>query len=190
MEILRLYYPAKPYIITQAWGIANPIYRQNGIEMDRHNGEDFRIGDDKLVHCPLPAKVLEVGYNDTAGNFVRLRSTEQWIVGGVICYVWFMVMHLEKALCASFDTLAVGDVIGIPDNTGFSTGPHTHISYRRLNEYGVTLDTDPATNNTFDPHPYWVGVAAQDYGTIIHLFTALASTLSAIVGQLTKKQSA
>jgi hypothetical protein len=124
----------------------------------------------KQVHSPLPAKVLEVGYNKDAGNYVRLKSTEKWIVGSKECFVWFMVMHLEHALVKAGNVLGVGDPIGASDGTGFSTGPHVHISYRRVDEYNTQLDTDPATDFTFDPHPDWTGIRAQDFGTIIGLY--------------------
>lgn len=170
MSKLALYYPAKPYIVTQAWGILNGSYEAAGLTFTKHNGEDFRIGSDKLTHCPLKAIVQEVGYNDLAGNYVRLVSTDQWEIGGQLCYVGMMFMHHEKILCAEKTILNVGDVMGIPDNTGFSTGPHTHGSYLRLvnqNYNGARYDTDTTTDRTFDPHPYWTGFAAQDYTKVV-----------------------
>jgi hypothetical protein len=185
METLRLYYPAKPYKVTQRWGIYNPAYLQFGFDM--HNGEDCEIGTDKIVHCPVPAKALETGYNDGAGYYVRLRSTQKYIVGDKACYVWFMVMHLEKHLCKAGDSLGVGDPIGIADHTGFSTGPHIHITYRRVDEYNTQLDLDPRTNNSFDPHPYWTGIHAQDFNTIVGLYQQVAFAAASLVAQLMKR---
>lgn len=165
MPNLQLYYPAKPYHITQAWGISNPSYLQFGFS--KHNGEDFMIGKDNRTHCPLKAIVEEVGFNDSAGNYIRLVSQERFDVLGANCYIGMMFMHHEQILAKKGDILDVGDIMGIPDNTGFSTGPHTHGSYYRLSQPSNVpqnrLDTDIATNNTFDPHPYWTGFCAQDY---------------------------
>lgn len=169
MSKLALFYPAKPYNVTQGWGIANSSYKEAGFKFTRHNGEDFRIGKDNLTHCPLKAEVMEVGYNDGAGNFVRLITQDLLEVGGVSCYVGMMFMHHEKILCKQGNVLNVGDVMGIPDNTGFSTGPHTHGSYLRLKTRswdGERYDTDETTDRTFDPHPYWTGFAAQDYAIV------------------------
>lgn len=181
MEVLRLYYPAKPYNVTQAWGISNPSYEQFGFS--KHNGEDFRIGDDKLVHCPIPAEVTETGYDNAKGNYVRLISTEQWIVGGIPCWVGLVFMHGEKVLVKQGDILKVGDAMMIPDNTGFSTGPHTHMSVYRLGGMykNERLDTDTATNNTFDPHPYWQSIAAQDVGTFIGLCQQIIPLLTKLI---------
>jgi murein DD-endopeptidase MepM/ murein hydrolase activator NlpD len=191
MEALRLYYPAKPYAVTQGWGVANPSYRNAGMNFDRHNGEDFRIGDDKLVHCPVPAICIDTGYDQWKGNFARFITTEEWTVDGLACHVGFVAMHGEKVLCEKGQTLKVGDQIMIPDNTGFSTGPHTHISYYRLGGIYMNqrLDTDVATDFTFDPHPYWTGYHAQDYGTLVHTLQALVAALTAIVRELTQRRS-
>lgn len=178
-----LYYPTKPWILTQGWGILNPSYNQFGFT--RHNGQDSLPGADKLNHCPVRAKVEETGYNDAAGNYVRLVSTDMHMVGGVKCYVGMMFMHHEKILCVRGQILEIGEVMGIPDNTGFSTGAHTHGSYYRLsqpqNAPQYRLDQDTATNNTFDPYPYQTGVCAQDVGTYIGLLSKLVQLLQQAV---------
>lgn len=170
MERLRLYYPTKPYSITQAWGISNPSYVQFGFS--KHNGEDFRIGADCLVYAPIACEVTETGFEERGkGNFVRLITTEQHTVGDIPCFVGLVFMHGEKILVKAGDKLNVGDKIMIPDNTGFSTGPHTHMSCYRLGVNKISrLDTDPATNYTFDPHTYWTGHYAVDYPTILGLY--------------------
>ena len=171
---LELWYPAKPYTVTQGWGISNPSYLQFGFS--RHNGEDFLIGKNNRTHCPVKAEVVETGFNEGAGNYVRLVSLNKYDVGGENCYVGMMFMHHEKILCEKGQVLGVGDIMGIPDNTGFSTGPHTHGSYFRLksqNYYGERYDTDATVNYTFNPQPYWTGFAAQDY--------KIVSTIQALI---------
>lgn len=190
METLKLYYPAKPFWITQAWGISNPSYEQFGFS--KHNGVDFRIGDDRLVHCPVPATVTETGYDSAKGNYVRLITNDEWLVNGVECKVGLVFMHGEKILVKDGDVLGIGDPLMIPDNTGFSTGPHTHMSVYRLGGlyWNERLDTDPVTNNTFDPHPFWTGYSAQDYTTLIHTLRLAVAALIKLVGQLVKRRSA
>lgn len=180
---LEFYYPAKPYNITQAWGISNPSYEQFGFS--RHNGEDFQIGKDNRTHCPLKAKVEDVGCNAGAGNYIRLVSTSTYDVLGETCYIGMMFMHHEQVLAKKGDTLEVGDIMGIPDNTGFSTGPHTHGSYYRLskpwNSPENRLDTDTTVNNTFDPRLFWTGFAAQDY-KIVSTIQALIRLYKQLLG--------
>lgn len=179
----RLYYPAKPYVITQGWGILNPSYNQFGFS--KHNGQDFLIGKDNLTHCPLKSEVVEAGYDQYKGYFVRLISVDEFIFNGQRCKIGMVFMHHEKILCKTGDILDVGGVMGIPDNTGFSTGPHTHGSYYHLGlnagQWNLRLDTDTATNNTFDPQPFWSGYHAQDYGVLIKLQQGLVGLLQQLL---------
>lgn len=164
MKKLELYYPAKPFIQSQGWGIKNPSYLQFGF--DAHNGTDFILGEDSLVYAPVEFEVEDVGYNDGAGNYVRGITTKKYEVDGVECYVGMMFMHFERTFVKKGQNLVVGDQLGIADNTGFSTGPHTHLSlYRLKKRVNITsnrLDKDWHTNYTFDPQPYWTGKYAKD----------------------------
>jgi hypothetical protein len=54
----------------------------------------------------------------------------------------------------------------------------------------VRLDTDNATNNTFDPHAYWTGFHAQDYGKAVALYQQLVSVLGNVVRELGQGRSA
>ncbi len=183
---LELHLWCKPLVITQGWGIKNPSYEQFGFT--RHNGLDCKEGVDRHVYCPVKAQVLEVGNNPGAGNYVRLKTTEKYEVEGSECYVWFMVMHLEKATCKTGDILDIGGEIGITDSTGFSTGPHVHISFRRVTQYNTQLDTDPSTDFTFNPQPYMTTVYAVDYYKWYGLNKQLITLLQALVVALQNKK--
>lgn len=184
---LELHRWVKPFNITQAWGIRNPSYEQFGFT--RHNGVDTLEGADRRIHCPQKAEVLFVGHNDGAGNYVQLRTTDMWEADGTECYVWMMFMHLEKATCKVGDILDIGGEIGVSDHTGFSTGPHIHCTFRRLTKYGTQLDTDPATNFTFDPMPYTTTVSAIDYYKWLGLNKQLILLLQRLVGLLQVKNT-
>src|SRR3990167_822586 len=180
---LELWFPAKPYRVTQAWGIYNPSYLQFGFS--RHNGEDFRLGDDKKLYTPLKCKVTWVGENSGSGKFVEFISTDMWEVLGTECYVGGCFMHMEKQTCVRGQLLEVGDEIGIADNTGFSTGPHTHLSLYRLKtplkSFENRLDNESDTNYTFDSHPYWNGYYAQDFKLVIANLNQQKSILARVV---------
>jgi len=178
------YYPAKPYIVSQAWGISNPSYKQFGFS--KHNGVDFLTGERNEVRAPLPLLVLETGYNDGAGNYARLVSLDKYDVADTNCYIGMMFMHAERVLVKKGDILKTGDLIMIADNTGFSTGPHTHLSCRRLSKQNwgkkYRLDTDKEADYTFDPRPYWNGFYAADFG----LITTIMHKLKDLLAQLQK----
>lgn len=152
---LELFYPAKPYIVSQRWGIYNPAYLQFGF--DHHNGEDFILGDDAKLYAPFDCSVSKVdNYPKGAGNFVSLVSDNIYeFSDGVSCKVYIDFLHMKQQLVKVGDKLKCGELLGIADNTGFSTGPHTHGQYRRVDSItNKELDKNNA-NNSFDPHDYW-----------------------------------
>lgn len=187
MSRLELWFPAKPYNISQAWGIYNPSYVQFGFS--RHNGVDFLVGADRLVHCPVAAKVEDVGFSASKGNYVRLVSTEKHEVLGKECYVGLIFMHGEKNLVKKGQVLKVGEPLMIPDNTGFSTGPHTHMTAYRLskpkNLPENRLDTNKETNYTFDPQLFWNGYYAQDVDKVMTVLRQTVALLSGILAKWT-----
>ena len=177
MNELELYYPCRPFIVTQAWGIYNPAYLQFGFS--RHNGVDFipyNGAKEFDLHCPVKMEILDTGNENGAGNFIKFITTDMWLVDGVACYVGGKFMHLKSQAVKKGQICEVGDLLGVADNTGFSTGPHTHLSVYRLGSDKFTrLDTDKETNYTFDPGPYWNGKFAVD--VLIKLLQQLLALL-------------
>ncbi len=131
------------------------------------------LGTDRKVYAPVEFEVEDVGYNDSAGNYVRGITTEKYECEGTESYVGLMFMHFEKTLVSKGQKLVVGDCMGIAGNTGFSTGPHTHMSLYRLKERKNIpknrLDKDAMTNQTFNPRSYWNGKYAFDQ--VVWIFT-------------------
>lgn len=167
MKELELYIPGKPFNVTQAWGIYNPAYKQFGFS--KHNGIDFKVDDDYLVRAMCDGVVTEVGYNSGAGNFVRYRTNEKVMCEGTECYVYFIYMHATLCLVKHGDKIKAGDPLIIAGNTGFSTGPHTHISAYRVGDDGSRLDKDVESNYTFDFSKYFNGFYA-DHAKAVELF--------------------
>ena len=166
MAKLELRYPINnfPFVLNQAWGILNASYNQFGFT--RHNGIDMPIPFDKAVWCPVRVRVHAIGYNPTgSGNYVQCITMNKWEVGGVSCYVLFVFMHNQEVLVKVGDILDVGDQLSIPDNTGFSTGPHIHAGFYRLNDDFTFMDKNDA-NGSFDPMPYFTGDYARINGLL------------------------
>lgn len=158
---LSLYYPAKPYKVTQAFGILNPSYNQFGFS--KHNGVDFTIDTDGIVNAMCDGIVYDVGYNSGAGNYVRYKTTVPVEAEGRTGYVAFMYMHAKSHLVKIGDKVLAGDELIVADNTGFSTGPHTHISaYFIDNKTNAKLVGDPTTDHCFDFAKYYNGKYASD----------------------------
>lgn len=176
---LELFYPAKPYRITQAFGILNPAYNQFGFK--KHNGIDFAVDTDGIVRAMCDLEVYEIGFNNGAGNYVRAK-TGTVEAEGKIGTVAFMYMHAKEHLCKKGDKLKAGDPVIVADNTGFSTGPHTHISAYFVNAANQKMEGDPETDHCFDFAPYYNGYFADDAQTVLMIYKKIIDLLKGFFG--------
>lgn len=189
----ELFYPAKPYIVTQPWGVYRPeIYSQFGFTM--HNGVDIRIGSDNTLRAEFPCETINTGWQPSgAGLYMTVLSNDEYdFDDGVRCRVMVDYMHLKeiKKYPGRDYRSGVGDILAIPNNTGFSTGPHTHAQYRRVHKTPqgiVNVDTNDA-NNSFDPEPFRDGQYAVDYRNtqIANLQKSLEVARGILLGLLEK----
>ena len=173
---LELFYPAKPYEVTQAFGISNPSYNQFGFS--RHNGVDFRVDADKIVRAMCDGEVYDVGFNSGAGNYVRYKTLTPVEAEGKVQHVAFMYMHAEKYLVSKGQKVKAGDPIIVADNTGFSTGPHTHISAYFVDNNNIKLKNgDPTVDHCFDFTAYYNGFFADDAQKVLGIFQQIIALL-------------
>lgn len=182
MSKLELFYPAKPYEVTQAFGILNSSYKDNGMTFIRHNGIDFRVDTDGIVRAMCDLEVYEVGENSKAGKYVRLKTLTPVEAEGRTETVAFMYMHAEKHLCKKGDILKAGDPVIVADNTGFSTGPHTHISAYFINFLNQKLSINqPDVDDCFDFSKYYNKYYADDAQTVIGIYKAIIDLLKSFL---------
>ncbi len=137
-------YPVKKIHVTQEWGVNEETYERFGFK--GHNGMDFRLFDSSgvksttcLLYAPHDGVVRERRFDaDGYGNYLKIESdTEGSILG-----------HLKEFKVNINKQVKEGDLIGIADNTGWSTGSHLHWGYYRKprdrsNGYGGTIDPTP-----------------------------------------------
>lgn len=172
---LKIHYPFKPFIITQHWGNPNPAYQVLGFK--DHNGVDARpwYTNEQLrnyypVYCPVKGFVVDkVQYRPQGGgNEIWLVSKDTLQIGGEMCRAYIVLCHADKILVAVGDEPALGELLMIGDNTGFSTGTHTHIGLYRVVPNGASwsyLDQNDATGS-YDPEPFFTGKFAIDLAEI------------------------
>jgi len=192
---LELWLEAKPYVITQRHGIFNPAYVQFGF--NQHNGTDYRLGADRSLYGNVPdagLKVLEVNYQPNGGgHYILTRTVDEWEVLGATCHVEFTFMHLEQPLVKAGDTILLGQKFAVADNTGFSTGPHTHRRARRIKLSSTNpdiysmVDMTPNNNYSFDDQPLYNGFYAVDYKTVLSLHFQIIQILTAFLSKYQKK---
>jgi len=137
-------YPVKKVYVTQKWGVNKDVYSRFGYQ--GHNGVDLRLFDENgnkattsLVFAPHDGVVKE-RRNDTNGygNYLKIENgVEGSIIGHLKSFAVGINKHVKK-----------GDLIGVGDNTGWSTGAHVHWGYyrhprNRQNGFGGTIDPTP-----------------------------------------------
>lgn len=188
MKRFNFPYPIKPWIQSQAWGVYNPAYQRFGF--NRHNGTDVALGNDKVVRAPFDGTIINAATRENSkwqpnggGIFISLLSSEpSSFDDGKEAFVLADFLHCERLLVSEGQTVFPAQALAIADNTGFSTGPHTHIQLRRVfvrnskppkgistyrvfaqNVWLENVDNNDA-NNTFDPSPYYTKTYVLDDG--------------------------
>lgn len=120
-----------PYRISQKFGQNLLGYERFGLK--GHDGVDVAVGRGTPIICPADGVVTSTysqaqpekgGY----GNEVRLltQSKEQ-----ILDWVF---AHLLTVLVQPKQYVEQGEVLGLVDSTGFSTGDHLHFGFRYLQE--------------------------------------------------------
>lgn len=178
MNTLQIHYPFKPFLVTQNWGNPNSAYSEqfNDPNFKRHNGIDANVGKynydgsvftEYPVYCPVEGfKVLKVDYAEKGGgNELWLISKEPVVMFERTCYAYIPLCHAKKILVQAGDEPALGELLMIADNTGFSTGLHTHMGLYRVGYDGIRVtnyyDINEA-NGSFDPALFFTGSYAVD----------------------------
>lgn len=155
---LELAYEAQPWKITQPWGVHDPAtYHRFGF--DDHNGIDIVHGHNSRIRAPFDYHIIGTLWQPNGGGMVlSIRSKYEYEGKG---FVRLDYLHLAKYMKTSGDG-KTGDLLCIAGNTGYSTGPHTHIKATWVTETLKELDKNKA-DNTFDQLPFYTGKYAVDF---------------------------
>lgn len=185
MEKLELYFPLKPWSVNQPFGNKMPIYTSLGL--DGHNGIDAFALDGTKIYAAHDGVVTFAGEDGSAGMGVVLRTNEKktW-KGGEPAFFKTLYWHMRKdgVLVRPGQKIKAGDLIGLADNTGLSTGSHLHFGLKPVYQGEADWEWwNVAQTNGYkgaiDPAPYFNGYAAQDAQTLL-------STLQTIIAKLTE----
>lgn len=178
--MLNIWYPFRPFIVTQRWGNPNPLYA--GLGFTLHNGIDASTGrtdwqgksvSEYPVYCPVEDFEVEsiTWEPQGGGNQLSLVSRTKVQVGDKLCHARIFLCHAKKILVKIGDRPKLGELLMIADNTGLSTGVHTHVGLYRLDDHKNKLDVNDATGS-YDPASFFTGKFAVDVATTATLITS------------------
>ena len=150
MRILR---PLRTNRITQGFGENKvPYYREAG--MLGHNGIDFVCWRGEPMYH--------------SGDFVGIAKTEVDMAGGIGVDIIskepfedgfhrkLRYWHLLKVAVYDGQEIRTGNLVGLGDNTGMSTGDHLHFGYKRCLKDGTAVNKDNGYYGGLDPEPYYI----------------------------------
>ena len=183
---MKLYYPHKPYHVSQAWGNPNPAYANqfDDPNFKRHNGIDSvtnrfdyqgKLITEFGVFCPMEGlRVVLVRYVEQGGgNELWLETKDEYQIGDKKCRASFILCHAKKVLVKAGDEPKLGELLMISDTTGFSTGLHVHFGMYRIDSRGRKIDTNEATGS-YDPAIFFTKEYAVDKAdTATHIKSGL-----------------
>lgn len=114
------------------------IYGKYGLK--GHDGQDYSLPNGVEILAPHEGRVLEVADQGGVG-YGKYVKVENAVEGSILA-------HLKEQKVKVGDIVAEGQVIGLSDNTGNSTGPHLHWGYYRIprnraNGYAGYIDQAP-----------------------------------------------
>lgn len=166
-NVLELHYECKPFTLTQKWGVYDPkTYRKYGY--DRHSGIDIQHGLNGRIRAPFDYEIYRTLWQPSGGGRVLsiISKNEYPAPDGKPAHVLVDYLHLSSYKQTQGEGKC-GTLICIAGNTGVTTGPHVHISYRWVREVGGDWKDVEANdaNNTFDPLPFYNGKYAVDLST-------------------------
>lgn len=113
-----------PIFVTDTYGYS----RQTGATNISHNGTDFRAA------VGTPVYAMNAGQVAFAGTFRNYGNT---VIIDHGLGLMTMYMHLSELTVETGAPVEKDDLIALSGNTGYSLGPHLHLSVRM---YGYSLD--------------------------------------------------
>lgn len=160
METLKLQFPLKYWSVNQKFGEnGTPLYINIGYK--GHNGIDLYAPDGTPVYAAHDGRVTFAGYDSSGGLGIRIRTLKEYDYKGQPVFYESLYWHLKKdsLKVTGSEEVKAGQLIGLADNTGLSTGSHLHFGLkpqkRMPNLYDfVNIEQDNGYGGAIDPAPY------------------------------------
>jgi hypothetical protein len=129
------------FIETQAFGVNPQNYAQFGLK--GHNGLDFGCPNNTQIISTADGWVMEVGSDPTGyGNYVKVVHNGFLTIYG----------HFDHAVVKVNDKVLKGQLLGLSDNTGNSTGSHLHFGVAPCDAQGIKTETNNGFSGYINPN--------------------------------------
>lgn len=139
----RLIWPTEPpKIVTQAYGINPQWYKPFGLK--GHEGVDFRAANGSKIFAAAAGRVYRVEAADAGAYGIHVRIEHDHPDGPFKT----VYAHFREAGVKVGDEVNAGQVIGLADNTGNSSGPHLHLTLKKVGDGSPWLNFSDIVNPT------------------------------------------
>lgn len=211
---LRLYYPVRPFHVNQKFGDNIPCVKDFGLPtqsivngsqsscpigydklygkfgMIGHNGLDLQAGEQN-VYAACDGVVVEKQTVPARGLGLGILTNEQYDFGvyGTHC-MKIRYWHLKSFFCEVGDKITTGQVIGISDNTGYSSGNHLHFEGQPMDKdlggHPILANPLGSIAGAIDLEPYFTGIYADTVPSTVSLLRAQIALLTMKLAELIK----
>jgi murein DD-endopeptidase MepM/ murein hydrolase activator NlpD len=144
----KLRWPTDFPKITQPFGANPDIYRRFGLP--GHEGLDIRAPMNANIYAAADGEVFQTnngvlpgGGTHNYGVHVRIRHNDGYQT---------IYAHLTRFVVSEGQRVKAGDLIGLADSTGNSTGSHLHLTLKKDGATASGLTNYP--NDIIDPTPF------------------------------------
>lgn len=159
-------WPLASFQITQTFGYTKFALQNPGVyKGSMHNGIDLAAPTGTTIYAPLTGTVRAIGNTDTVPG---CYSWGKWVLLDHPNGLSTLYAHLSHISVSPNQKLQTGDIIGHVGNTGYSTGPHLHltlyasdaVTVKRFNEFkavtgcGSAFSPFAAVEGYLDPLDY------------------------------------
>lgn len=147
----RFYWPTTIQFVTQAFGINAWVY--NKYNLPGHEGIDMRAPYDSEIYAVWWGEVTRNNYHNAYGNHIRIKHL---IRGNEYESIYAHFPELSPLEIG--DRVIRGQVIGLADSTGNSSGSHLHFGLKQF--VGEKPDTEWQSKfnwpyDLIDPTPFF-----------------------------------
>ena len=181
MSKLELYFPVKPWLITQIFGVNGDYYKKYGV--NGHNGLDIEANNGQIVRASHDGEVVYAGVDSSEGWGVVIRTTEPMEYNNGVAYIKSIYWHLIKTIPVKVgQKVKVGDIVGYADNTGASNGDHLHFSIkpqaRGENDWTWwNVEQNNGFAGAIDPQPFFNKYYAEDVQVVVGIYGKIIELL-------------